>query len=83
MLFAGNAHQELGNVNHLLADSNVLLADENTSVMDGVGELALDNEGLEAALQELGNGQTENVIEFALRILEETKTYHAADKGLT
>jgi hypothetical protein len=83
VLFAGDAHHKLGDVDHLFADSNVLLADENTSVMDGVSKLALDNESLETAFQELSNGQTEDVIELALRVLKETKTHHAADKGLT
>jgi hypothetical protein len=83
VLFAWNAHHKLGDVDHLFADSNVLLADENASVMDRVGKLALDNESLKTAFQELSNGQTEDVIELALRVLKETKTHHAADKGLT
>ena len=79
----GDTDHELRNVHHLLADGNVLLADEHTGVMDGGSELSLDDEGLEAALQELGNGQTQDIIEFSLRFLEETETDHTADESLT
>ena len=82
MLLGGDADHELGDVNHLLSDSDVLLADEDAGVMDGGGELALDDEGLESTLKELSDGETEDVIELALRLLEETKSNHAADKGL-
>ena len=82
MLLRGNADHEGGDVNHLLADSDVLLADKDTGVMNGGGELALDNEGLESAFKELSDGETEHVIELALRVLEETETHHAADKSL-
>ena len=83
VLLGGHTHHEGGDVNHLLADSNVLLADHHAGVVNGVGELALHHEGLETAFHELGDGQTQDVIELALRLLEEAKTNHAAEEGLT
>lgn len=82
VLLGGDAHHEGGDVDHLLADGDVLLADEDAGVVDGGGELALDDEGLEAALKELSDGETEDVIELALGVLEEAELDHAADKGL-
>lgn len=82
VLLGGDTDHELGDVDHLLSDSDVLLADEDAGVVDGGGELALDDEGLESALEELSDGETEDVIELALGLLEETKSNHAADKGL-
>lgn len=67
----------------MLSDCNVSLADENTGVVDAVGELSLHDEGLESAFHELANGQTEDVIELAFGVLEETETDHAANKSLT
>ena len=66
----------------MLSDCDVSLADEDTSVMDAVGKLSLHHEGLESAFHELAHGQTEDVIELTFRVLEETKTDHAADKSL-
>ena len=83
VLLGRNTHHEGRNVDHLLTNSNVLLSDENTSVMDRVGELALHHEGLEAALHELRNSQTQDVIELALSLFEETEADHTADKSLT
>ena len=83
VLLGGNTDHEGGDVDHLLADSNVSLSDEDTGVMHGLGLLLLDDEGLESSLHELGDGQTKDVIEFALGLLEETKLDHASNKGLT
>ena len=83
MLFGRNTNHEGWDVDHLLTDGNVLLADEDAGVMDRVGDLALHDEGLKTTLHELSDGQTQDVIEFSLRLLEETETDHAADKGLT
>jgi hypothetical protein len=83
VLLGGNAHHEGGDVDHLLADGDVLLADENASVMDGVSEVTLLDESLESSLKELGGGQTEDVIELALIVLEESESHHSADEGLT
>ena len=51
-------------------------------MVDGGGELALHDQGLESALKELSDGQTEHVIELPLGVLEETEAHHAADEGL-
>ena len=83
MLLGADAHHEGGDVDHLLADGDVALADEDAGVMDGAGEVALLDEGLEAAFQELGGRQTEHIIELALVVLQETESDHAADQGLT
>ena len=82
VLLGGDADHEGGDVDHLLSDGNVLLTDKDAGVMDGRGELALDDEGLESTLKELSDGETEDVIELALGVLEETESNHAADKGL-
>ena len=53
VLLGGDAHHEGGDVDHLLADGDVLLVDEDARVVDGVGQVALLDEGLEATLKEL------------------------------
>lgn len=83
MLLGGDSHHEGGDVDHLLADGDVSLSDQNTGVVHGLGELLLHDEGLESSLHELRDGQTEDIIEFALGVLEETKSDHASNKGLT
>jgi len=59
------------------------LVDEDTSVMDRLSELSLLNQSLESSLKELGGCQTEHIIEFALVVLQKTKSDHTSDKGLT
>jgi len=61
----------------------VSLEDEDTGVMDGVSEVTLLNEGLESTFKELGGGQTENIIELALVVLQESESHHSADECLT
>lgn len=83
MGLGGDTDHEGGNIDGLLANSDVTLLDEDTSVMDRVGESTLLDESLESSLHELGGGQTEDVIELALVVLEESETDHSADEGLT
>jgi len=82
-LLGGASHEERGDVDHLLADSDVSLSDEDAGLMDGSGEVSLDNEGLESAFHELVDGQTEHVIELSLVLIEETESDHALDEGIT
>ena len=64
-------------------DSDVLLEDKDASLMDGGSEVSLLDKGLKSSLQVLGSGQTEDVIELALVVLEESESHHSADEGLT
>jgi len=82
-LFTGASNEERGDVDHLFADSDVSLSDEDASLMYGSSEVSLDNEGLESTFHELVDGQTEHVIELALVLVEETKSDHALDEGIT
>ena len=83
VLLGGGSNHEGGHVDHLLANSDVSASDEDARVMDRGSELALDDEGLETSLHELGDSQTEHVIELAFSLLEEAKSDHASDDGLT
>ena len=83
VLLRGDAHHEAGDVDHLLADGDVALEDQDASVVDGVGKVALLDEGLKAALEELRRGKTEHIIELALVVLQQTESDHTADQGLT
>jgi len=83
VLLGGDTDHEGGDVDHLFADGDVLLADQDTGVMNGVSALSLEDEGLETTFHELSNGQTKDVIELSLGILEETKADHTAEEGLT
>ena len=83
MLLGCDTDHEGGDVDHGFADSDVSLVDEDAGVMDGVGESTLLNEGLKSAFEELGGSQTEDIIELALVVLQETESHHSADEGLT
>lgn len=83
VLLRADSNEVAGNVDELLADGDVSLSDEDTGVMDGVGELPLGNDSLETSLHHLSEGQTEDVIELSLVLLEETESNHSSDKGIT
>jgi len=67
----------------LLSDADVALTDEHTGVVHGTGDLELEDLGLEAALHELGKGQTQGVIQLLLGLVEETQAGHATQQSLT
>ena len=51
--------------------------------MHGVGELALEHEGLKSSLHHLGHGQSQDVIQLSFGFLEKSKSYHSSDKCIT
>ena len=53
VLFRAHSYQVTWDVNELFSNSNMSLSDENSSVMDGVSELSLGDEGLESSLHDL------------------------------
>ncbi len=83
VLLRADTHHEGGNIDSLLANSDVFLEDHDAGMMDGGSQVALLDESLETSLKELGGGQTEHIIELALVVLEQTKSHHSADEGLT
>ena len=83
VLLGADTDQEGWNIDSLLADSDVFLEDHDAGLMDRGGKVALLDERLQTAFKELGGGQTEHIIELALVVLEQTKSHHSADEGLT
>ena len=83
MLLRADTNHERWNIDKLFADSDVFLEDHNAGVMDGAGEVTLLDEGLKSSLKELRSSKTEDIIEFAFVVLQETKSHHSADEGLT
>jgi len=82
-LLGGSSDEERRDSDELLADGDVSLSDEDSGHVDGFGEVSLDDEGLESSLHELVDGQTKDVIELTLVLVEESKTDHSLDEGLT
>jgi len=83
VLLGADTDHEGWDIDKLFADSNMLGEDHNAGVVNGASEVSLLDEGLESSLKELGGGQTEDIIEFALVVLEESKSHHSTDEGLT
>jgi hypothetical protein len=83
VLLRAHSDQVAGDVHELLADGNVSLSDEHSGVVDGVGELSLGDEGLESSLHDLGEGESQDVIELFLVLLQHSESDHSSDKGIT
>ena len=83
MLLRRDSDHERWNVNHLLTNSDVSLSDQDSSMMEGVSEFLLGDDGLESSFHELVEGKTEDIIELSLVFLEETESDHSSEKGIT
>ena len=59
------------------------LADEDTSVVNGLRQTALEDLGLEAALQEVLDLEGQHVIETHTRLVQDTDANKTTDKGVT
>jgi len=67
----------------LLADSDVALEDEAASLVDGASVSVLEDEGLEAALEDVSGGEGQEVIELVLGFVQEAESVATADEGAT
>ena len=56
---------------------DVALLDEDTGVVDGLGQAQLEDEGLEAALQNILGRQGQHVIQLVLPLLQQPILVHA------
>ena len=59
------------------------LLDEDTSVVDGLGKAELEDQGLQAALQEVLRRQGQHVIQLVLSLLQKSVLVHSPQEGLT
>ncbi len=59
------------------------LANEDTSVVNGLGQAALEDLGLQATLQEVLDLQGQHVIQTHARLVEHTDANETTDKGVT
>jgi len=62
MLLRIQTYDEGGNVDHLLSDPNVSLPDEHTSVVNALGQPALEHLCLQASLQEVFDFKRKHVV---------------------
>ena len=82
------AHNEGGDVDRLLADPvlvgvpNVALADEHAGVVDALGHAELEHQGLQAALEQVLDGEAQHVVELCLVLVEDACADQAADQGV-
>ena len=65
-----------------IAIPDVTLADEHTRVVDRLGKTALEDLGLETALQEILDLEREHVIETHAALVEHTDAHKTANQGI-
>ena len=80
--FAGLADHEGGGGDDLLADGDVALEDQAAGLVDGAGHTVLEDDGLEAAFENIRNSEGEDVIELVLGLFEEAEVVAAAENGV-
>ena len=81
MLLGVDTDHERRDIDDLLPDADVPLPDQDAGVVDGFSEAQFEDEGLEAALEDVGGGQGEDVVELGLRLVQEAVAVHAAHQG--
>lgn len=70
LLLRVGAHDEGRDVDHLLADADVALVNQHTGVVDGLGEVVLEDDGLESSVEHIGFLEGQHVIELVLGALQ-------------
>lgn len=58
------------------------LSDKDAGMMDGLGETSLEDLGLQTALQEVLNLQTENIIELHLLLIQHSNTDQTSEERI-
>jgi hypothetical protein len=77
-----HADHEGGNVNDLRTNDDVALLDENTGMVDGTSHLAVEDDGLETAVQEILELEGEDEVELVLVLGEDADAVQAPEEGL-
>ena len=67
----------------MLSVPNVPLPDKDTGVVNGLGQAALEDLGLETTLQEVLDLEGQHVIETHAALIEHTDADEPADEGVT
>jgi len=74
---------ERWDVDNLFANTNVPLPDQNTSMVNALGQSALEHLSLQPSLQEIFDLEGEHVIETHAGLVEHTNTHETANEGVT
>ena len=82
-LLGVESDNERRNVDHLLADSDVPLSDQDSSVVDRLGQSALEDLGLQSSLHEVFGLQGQDVIESHTGVVQDTNSHQSSDQGVT
>ena len=62
---------------------DVSVSDDNSGVVDRLSEVALQDNSLESSFQESVNGETQDVIQFIFRFIQDTHLIKLLHKGTT
>ncbi len=82
LVFVLDSDHEGGDVDDATVDGDVSALDQSSGVVDGVGELGLEDAGLESSLQQLVVSHGQDVIETVLGFLvQETELEHLTQQG--
>jgi len=82
VLLRVETNDERWDIDELLANPDVTLTNEDASVMDRLGETEFENLRLQAALEEVFDAKTQNVIEFHFRFVQNSDPDQTAEKGV-
>jgi hypothetical protein len=82
-LLGVESNNERRNVDHLLADSDVPLSDQDSSVVNRLGQTALEDLGLQSSLHKVLGLQGQDVIESHTSVVQNTDSYQSSDQGVT
>ena len=72
----------ISNDTWIVCGPDVALLDEDAGVVDGFGQAELEDQGLQAALQEVLGGQGQHIIQLVLPLLQQPVLVHAPQQGL-
>jgi len=76
------ANDETGHVYQLLTDSDMPLSDEDAGVVNGFGQAEFEDLRLKAAFQEIFDGETQDVIELHLGLVQHSDPHQTTQKGI-
>ena len=65
------------------ANSDVSVSDDDSSVVNGLSEVALQDNSLKSSLQESVDGETQDVIQFVFRFIQDTHLIKFLHEGAT